>query len=100
MCAGVYVTSKSLLLALLSYFTALFDHLKHSGVSHRNLWWWDLSNNSIDDKGVNALIESIPKLFPSLSHVFLNGNPVSDEVEKRLKETNLSWVSKRQNFIA
>ena len=80
--------------------TALLDHLKHSGVSHKNLQWWDLSDNSIDDEGANALIESIPKLFPSLSNVFLDGNPVSDEVEKRLKETNVSWVSKRQNFIA
>ena len=49
--------------------TALLDHLKHSGVSHKNLEWWDLSNNSIDDEGVNALIESIPKLFPNLSDV-------------------------------
>ena len=79
--------------------TALLDHLKHSGVSHKNLWWWDLSYNSIDDEGVNALIESIPKLFSSLSDVNLSGNPVSDEVHRRLQET-LSWVSMRQNFIA
>ena len=63
--------------------TALLDHLKHSGVSHKKLWWWDLSDNSIDDEGVNALIESIPKLFPSLSDVDLNGNPVSDEVLRK-----------------
>ena len=82
---------------------ALLDHLKHSGVSHKNLnlEWWDLSNNSIDDEGVNALIESIPKLFPSLVDVFLDGNPVSDEAKRRLKKTlpSLSWVSKRQNSI-
>ena len=79
--------------------TALLDHLKHSGVSHRNLEWWDLSDNSIDDEGVNALIESIPKLFPSLVFVTLRGNPLSDEVKRRLKETLDSWVSMRQNLV-
>ena len=78
--------------------TALLDHLKHSGVSHKNLEMWVLSHNSIDDEGVNALIESIPKLFPCLVSVFLNGNPVSKKIERRLEDT--SWVSKRQNFIA
>ena len=73
--------------------TALLDHLKHSGVSHKNLGWWDLSYNSIDDEGVNALIESIPNLFRSLQLVFLKGNPVSDEVKKRLQETLSPWVS-------
>ena len=82
--------------------TALLDHLKHSSVSLKNLEWWDLSDNSIDDEGVNGLFESIPKLFPSLEFVLLNGNPLSDEVEKRLKETlsSLSRVSMRLNFIA
>ena len=79
--------------------TALLDHLKHSGVSHKNLGCWDLSNNSIDDEGVNALIESIPELFPSLVSVNLDDNPVSDGVKRRLEETLLSWVSMRQNFI-
>ena len=96
--------------------TALLDHLKHSGVSHKSLEWWDLSDNSIDDEGVNALIESIPKLFPclvdvnaliknipklfpSLELVLLYGNPVSDEVNRRLEET-LSLVSMRQNFVS
>ena len=81
--------------------TALLDHLEYSGVSHKNLRKWYLNNNSIDDEGVNALIESKPKLFPSLVDVFLNGNPVSDEAKRRLKKTlpSLSWVSKRQNSI-
>ena len=81
--------------------TALLDHLKHSGVSHKNLRWWDLSDNSIDDDGVNALIESTPKLFPSLELVPLEGNPMSDEVEKRLRETlpSLLLVSMRQNLL-
>ena len=86
----------------LSEVTALLDHLKHSGVSHKNLVQLDLSDNSIDDEGANALIESIPKLFLSLEEVLLDGNPVSDEVEKSLKKTlsSLSGVSMRQNFIA
>ena len=80
--------------------TALLDHLKHSGVRHKNLRKWDLSDNSIDDEGVNALIESIPKLFPSLVIVYLDDNPVSDEVKRRLKETLFSLVSMRQNFVS
>ena len=79
--------------------TALLDHLEHSGVSHKNLECWDLSDNSIDDEGVNALIESVPKRFPSLKAAILWGNPVSDEVEKRLQETLTSWVSMRHNWL-
>ena len=73
--------------------TALLDHLEHSGVSHKKLLGWWLDDNSIDNGGVNALIERIPKLFPSLEFVTLSGNPVSDEVKKRLKETLPKWVS-------
>ena len=81
--------------------STLLVHLEHSGVSHKSLHWWDLMNNSIDDEGVNALIESISKLFPNLAVVHLKFNPVSDEVKKRLKETlSLSQVSMRQNFVA
>ena len=80
--------------------TALLDHLKHSGVSHKSLELWDLRDNSIDDEGVNALIENIPKLSPSLLIVNLDVNPVSDEVKRRLKETLFSWVSMRQNFVS
>ena len=76
--------------------TALLDHLKHSGVSHKSLEWWDLSYNSIDDEGVKALIENIPKLFPSLGEVPLYDNPVSDEVERRLKEALPPQVSMRR----
>ena len=81
--------------------TALLDHLKHSGVIHKNLRQWNLRNNSIDDEGVNALIESKPKHFPSLMNVALRGNPVSDEIKRRLKETlsSLSLVSMRQNLV-
>ena len=75
--------------------TALLDHLKHSGVSYKNLEWWYLSDNSIDDEGANALIESIPKLFPSLTTILLYRNSVSGEVRRRLKKTLPTQVSKR-----
>ena len=83
-----------------SEFTALLDHLKRSCVSHKNLQWWYLSDNSIDDEGVNALIVSIPKLFPCLWNVPLDGNAVSDEVKRSLEEMLSFPVSMRQNFIA
>ena len=73
--------------------TSALDHLKYSGVSLKNLVWWDLSDNSIDDEGVNALIESIPKLFPSLEDVNLDDNPVSDDIKRRLEKTLPSLVS-------
>ena len=76
--------------------TALLDHLKHSGVSLKNMEWWYLNDNSIDDEGVNALIESIPKLFPSLTNVSFDSNPVSDEIKKRLEEILPKWVSMKQ----
>ena len=79
--------------------TALLDHLKHSGfISHKNLQSWGLSDNSIDDEGAKALIESIPKLFPSLVDFYLDDNPVSDEVEKSLEEI-LPRVSMRQYWL-
>ena len=59
--------------------------LDHCGRSLKNLCVWDLENNSIDDEGVNALIENAPELFPKLNEVELWGNPVSCEVKERLK---------------
>ena len=47
---------------------------------------WSLSNNNIDDVGIASLIECLSDLFPSLGDISLNGNPVSKEMEKRLKE--------------
>ena len=46
---------------------------------------WNLNNNSIDDEGVNALIESLPQLFPLLVNVYLKENSVSGEVKQRLE---------------
>ena len=45
---------------------------------------WDLNYNSINDKGVNALIECLPELFPGVEDVYLIGNPVSGEVKEGL----------------
>ena len=46
----------------------------------------DLSDNSIDDDGVAALIEQVPHLFSSLESISLNDNPVSDGMVERLEE--------------
>ena len=59
----------------------ILDHLKSN--SHKNLRKWDLCKNSIDDEGVNALIENIPQLFPKLEEVDLM---ISGEIEERLKK--------------
>ena len=62
----------------------ILDHC--SGSSHKNLKVWDLENNFIDDKGVNAFIECLPELFPNLEEVELWGNSVNDWVKERLEE--------------
>ena len=59
----------------------IVHHLKSS--SHKNLRKWDLYSNSIDDEGVNALIENIPQLFPKLEEVDLM---ISGEIKERLKK--------------
>ena len=64
--------------------TNILEHLKSHGCSHKNLKGWNLMDNSIDDGGVSALIDSLPELFPSLEDVNLSGNPVSGEVEEKL----------------
>ena len=80
----------SLLSAALSLQSAIvdfLDHLKSCGSSHKNLRWVvSQSDNSIDDEGVSALIESLPELFPSLEDVYLYGNPVSGEVKEKLRK--------------
>ena len=66
--------------------TRFLEHLKVSGCSHTNLREWDLWDNSIDDGGVSALTDSLLELFPSLENVDLSDNPVSGEVEDRLRK--------------
>ena len=62
------------------------DHIKSAGSSHKNLSWWNLTDNTVDDEGVNAIIDSVPSLFPSLENVSINDNPVSDEVNEKLQK--------------
>ena len=64
---------------------SILNHLKSSGSTLKDLRDWDLFDNSIDDEGVNALIESTPELFSSLENVELSNNPVSDEAKERLQ---------------
>ena len=53
---------------------------------------WSLDNNEIDDRGVSALMQHIPSLFPLLGKecddygVHLDGNPVSRKMVVRLDE--------------
>ena len=67
---------------------ALLDYLKHShcSFSHKNLERWSLDDNSIDDVGVNALIENIPKLFPVLKEIMIDNNPVTYKTDMELKQ--------------
>ena len=48
---------------------------------------WSLHNNQIDDRGVSALMDHLPSLFPHLecgTYMYAN-NPVSFEMMKRLE---------------
>ena len=63
----------------------ILGHLNSNCSSHKLLRMWNLNNNSIDDEGVNALIESLPQLFPLLVNVYLKENSVSGEVKQRLE---------------
>ena len=62
----------------------IVDHLNSS--TYRSLREWDLDYNSIDDEGVNVLIENVPQLFPHLENVDLYDNPVSSPTEMRLQK--------------
>ena len=64
----------------------LLSHFESNRISHKNLSSWDLRDNFIDDKGVAALIKSIPDIFPHLENVSIDGNLVSDEVKETLKK--------------
>jgi hypothetical protein len=76
------------LLQLLDQLTELTD--KSSVCSQ--LGCWCLNDNEIDDSGVSALMEHL-SLFPRLGYngihtkgIFINYNPVSDEMKRRLNE--------------
>ena len=68
--------------------TRLLEILSKSKISYNDLSTWNLDNNKIDDKGVFVLVHHMPSPFPNLSYndVYLDGNPVSSEVVKKLKQ--------------
>ena len=71
----------------------LLGHLQSCGGSLKLLRSWELHCNTIDDDGVNAIIENLPVLFPVLKRVNLRNNPVRNKVIKRLEEMLLPLVS-------
>ncbi len=70
----------------------LIHLLKSANVKCKNLKWWNLGDNNIDDEGVIALTRCLPELFIRLegfstsvvygltNAVFLIGNPVGEEL--------------------
>ena len=64
----------------------ILGHLKSNCSSHKLLRTWNLNNNSIGDEGVNALIDSLPQLFPKLEEMSLVKNLVSGEAKQRLEK--------------
>ena len=68
----------------------ILGHLKSNCSSHKLLKTWELNDNSIDDEGVNALIDSLP-LFPKLREMNLMENSASSEVKQKL-EKNLKVI--------
>ena len=69
----------------------LLDKLSQLKSSSSKLETWNLNNNRIDDRGVSALIDHLPSLFPRLGcgsagRVYLNHNPVSSQAQRRLDE--------------
>ena len=54
------------------------------------LMCWNLSNNEIDDSGASVLLDHLPLLFPHVGYtvigVFLDDNPVSSEMMRRMEE--------------
>ena len=76
------ITSDDLLLLL-----DKLTQLKSSSPSlFSKLELWFLDSNRIDDSGVYGLINHLPSLFPRLDDILLLSNPVSHEVETKLKE--------------
>ena len=48
---------------------------------------WYLVNNYLEDRSVSTLIDHLPSLFPHLAcGTFLDDNPISSEMKKRLEE--------------
>ena len=84
-CSSCQLTSKDLkcLLAQLSCLKSLQSTRNFRDI----IIFWNLSANNIDDEGVAALIEHLPSLLPTVYDVYLDQNPVSDGMERRLEES-------------
>jgi Ran GTPase-activating protein (RanGAP) involved in mRNA processing and transport len=63
--------------------TKLFEEKVHA----EKLTTWCLANCNIGNDGVRDLIKYVPLIFPNLTDIHLDGNPVSAEVKSKLKET-------------
>ena len=66
---------------------------------------WNLRNNQIDDSGVSALMDHLPSLFPCLGcdpfdGIYLDSNPVSSEMVKRLKEEVRRRLPEVSSFVS
>ena len=74
----------------------LLDRLNQLKSSSPNLFSelesWYLENNLLDDRGISALIDHLPSLFPRLAcksvhdNIFLKDNPISSEMKKILEK--------------
>lgn len=53
---------------------------------HTKLDQWYLDDNNLNDDGVATLIDSIPSCFPHLFFVPIDGNRVSNSMNRRLKQ--------------
>ena len=66
--------------------TECLTNLKQFQTKSIKLKTWDLWKNSIEDRAVNALVQCIPIIFPSLEEVDLGDNPVGDEAKSNLNK--------------
>ena len=89
---------------------SLLGMLKSFPKVRRKLSTWSLCNNQIDDRGISALIESIPSLFPRIGYyeesiIDIKINPVSGEMMERLKDIvrrhkEITWKSASAEGLA
>ena len=66
---------------------ALLTKLLEEKVYADKLTTWCLANCNIDNDGARDLIEYVHLIFPNLTDIHLDGNPISAELKSELKET-------------
>lgn len=62
---------------------ALLTELSEAKVSN-TLMTWCLEDCDIDDNGVTDLINFVPSVFPNLTDIHLDGNPISPKMKSKL----------------